>query len=67
MHIFAERLREILEVNKMTQIQLAKNINMSQVVVNDYCSGRRLPSLKVLVLICKALDESADYLLGLTD
>lgn len=40
---------------------------MSQSVINNYCTGKRDPTLDVLLLICKALDVSADYLLGVED
>ena len=49
----------------MSQNALAKNIGMSQSVVNNYCTGAREPSLDTLILICNALQESADYLLGI--
>lgn len=64
---FNERLRESLKINKMSQIELAKKINMSQGIVNNYCTGKREPSLDVLISICKVLDETADYLLGLEE
>ena len=63
--LFAQRLRKSLQINKVSQSELARRINKSQSVVNNYCSGEREPSLEVLVLICKALGESADYLLGI--
>lgn len=64
---FGLRLKETLKVNGMSQQELAKKINMSQSVVNNYCTGKREPTLDVLVSICKALNESADYLLGIDD
>lgn len=67
MKIFSERLKEVLKTNNMSQSELAKKINMSQDVVSCYCTGKRKPPIDVLVLICNALDESADYLLGLVD
>ena len=63
--LFAQRLRKSLQINKVSQSELARRINKSQSVVNNYCSGEREPSLEVLVLICKALGASADYLLGI--
>lgn len=63
--LFAQRLRKSLQINKVSQSELARRINKSQSVVNNYCSGKREPSLEVLVLICKVLSESADYLLGI--
>ncbi len=64
---FSSRLKETLKTNGMSQQELAKKINMSQSVVNNYCTGKREPTLDVLVSICKALNESADYLLGIDD
>jgi len=67
MNTFSQRLKESLKINNISQLELAKRIGMSQTVINNYCSGKRQPSLDVLILICKALDESSDYLLGLDD
>ena len=64
---FKERLNEALNENNLSQNALAQKISMSQGVVNNYCTGKREPSLEVLVSICKELNVSADYLLGLTD
>lgn len=67
MNKFSERLKQVLKENQMSQTALASKIGMSQGVVNNYCTGKREPSLDVLVLICKALNETADYLLGIED
>lgn len=65
MNKFKERLNRVLKENQMSQNALAKKIGMSQSVVNNYCTGVREPSLDALILICNALGESADYLLGI--
>lgn len=67
MNKFAERLRSILEYNNISQSSLARMIGLAQPTVNEYCNGKREPSFDILIKICKALDESADYLLGLED
>ena len=67
MNKFKERLNYILKTSDISQAELARMINMSKSVVNNYCTGKREPSLDVICLICKALDESSDYLLGLRD
>ena len=67
MNKFKERLNDALSENNISQNALAKKISMSQGVVNNYCTGKREPSLEVLIAICKELNVSADYLLGLTD
>ncbi len=67
MNKFKDRLNEALIENDISQNTLARKISMSQSVVNNYCTGKREPSLDVLISICKVLNISADYLLGLTD
>lgn len=67
MNKFSERLLECMQVSGITQSELAKRIGMSKSVVNEYCTGKKKPSIEVLVEICKALNESSDYLLGLVD
>ena len=64
---FKDRLNEALKENNLSQNALAQKISMSQGVVNNYCTGKREPSLDVLISICKELNVSADFLLGLTD
>ena len=53
MNKFCERLKESLQVNHLSQSELATKIGMSQSVVNNYCTGKREPTLDVLVSICK--------------
>ena len=48
-------------------LHLQKLLECLKVFVNNYCTGKREPTLDVLILICKALNESADYMLGLSD
>ena len=67
MNKFKDRLNEALADNSLSQTALARKISMSQGVVNNYCTGKREPSLDVLILICKELNISADSLLGITD
>ena len=64
---FKDRLNETLYRNRISQYALAKRLFMTQGVVNKYCTGKREPSLDVLIAICKELNVSADFLLGLTD
>lgn len=67
MNKFKYRLREVLAENGISQNALAKKLFMSQTIINNYCTGKREPSLDTLIAICKVLDVSADYLLGLAD
>lgn len=67
MNQFCVRLNEVLKDCNLSQNAFSKKIGMSQTVVNNYCTGKREPSLEVLVAMCKVLNVSADYLLGLRD
>ena len=67
MNQFKDRLNEALAENKLSHNAFAQKISMSQSIINNYCTGKREPSLNVLIIICKELNVSADYLLGLSD
>lgn len=54
------RLKECLKDLNISQSSLAREIKMSQSVVNNYCTGKREPSLDTLILICKTLKESSE-------
>jgi len=64
---FTKRFNEVLKTCGKTQVEIAKAINVVKQCVNDYKTGKSYPSLETLYLLCKFLDVSADYLLGLTD
>lgn len=64
---FTKRFNEVLKICGKTQTQIAKELNVSKQCVNDYKSGKTVPSIQTLYLLCKILDVSADYLLGITD
>ena len=64
---FQERFNEILKTCGKTQADIAKGIGVSQQGISEYKAGRSVPSLEKLCAICKYLDVSADYLLGLDD
>lgn len=65
--IFKERFNEALKYSTISQTDLAEKISVSKQCVSDYKSGKSVPSVETLYAICKVLDISADYLLGLTD
>lgn len=67
MNKFAERLTEELKVKEISQNKFAKVIQVNQQTVNRWCNGDREPNFDMLVTICKELDISADYLLGIED
>ena len=64
---FQERFNEVLKASGKSQVEIAAAINVSKQCVSDYKSGKSMPSLETLYLLCQFLDVSAEYLLGLSD
>ncbi len=64
---FQTRFNEALRYSDMKQTELAKAANVSKQCISDYKAGKSVPGIDTLVLLCRALDVSADYLLGLDD
>ena len=62
---FGERLRECRAEKGLTQAQLAARLSVTQSTVGKYERGALQPNLEMLVQLCKVLEVSADYLLGL--
>ena len=64
---FTKRFNEVLKTCGKTQVEIAKNINIQKQCITDYKQGKSYPALETLYALCKYLDVSADYLLGLSD
>lgn len=61
---FKLRLANALDLRNMTRSQLAGRLNVSRACVNNYLSGKSLPTLQRLAQMEKILDVSAIWLLG---
>lgn len=64
---FTDRFNEILAFSGIKQKDLAEACNLTRQTITDFKKGKAYPSLVTLFLICKKLDVSSDYLLGLSD
>ena len=64
---FFERFALELEGCGMTQSELAEKLNMDKSNITNWKQGKYVPSLETFYELCKILDVSADYLLGLKD
>lgn len=62
---FGQHLREIRVSKNLTQKQLADLINSTERGIQRYESGERKPNFDAILSLCKALNVSADELLGL--
>lgn len=64
---FYKRIREVRLDNNLSQLQLAALCNVQQSCVSKWERGSTLPDAETLCVICKKLNVTADYLLGLSD
>ena len=62
-----QRLKKVLNDRGMMQKELAEKIGANEMTVSRYIHGGRIFSVPILIEICKALNVSADYLLGLNE
>ena len=58
------RLREIREAKGMSQIEAAKQLNVSRQSYNFYENGKRDPDTQTLQRMAEFFNVSVDYLLG---
>ena len=64
---FNIKLKELRKEKHLTQKQLAQMLDISESCYGGYEQGYREPDFKTLIKICKALDVTSDYLLGLEE
>lgn len=64
---YTERLKWIRDCKNITQKEIADYLGIKQQQYARYEKGVNVMPITHLPLICKFLDVSADYILGLTD
>lgn len=67
METLGKRIKYLREKSKISQIDFAKKIGVSNAVLSRYESGDRKPDYDTLQLIADFFEVSTDYLLGRTD
>ena len=63
---FKERFREITP-NREVRAELAKQLGCTPAAINQYRSGKILPSVKNLIRIADLYNVSIDWILGRSD
>lgn len=61
--LFADRLIQERTRRKLTQLELAHKIGVSQGLISQYEKGTNLPSLEIFIKLTRALECSPDTLL----
>ena len=51
--IFARNLRNYLDLNHMTQVELAKRLNVGTTSVYNWCSGIKIPRMDKVDKMCQ--------------
>lgn len=67
MEATVKRIRELMREQHCSQKRLAEELQVSYSSLNNYLTGRRWLSLNLIREVCRCLNTSADYLLGLSD
>lgn len=62
---FAKRLAQVRDLVGLSQKELATLVGMEPSMISHFEGGKREPSLENFIRIAKALNVSADMLLGL--
>jgi transcriptional regulator with XRE-family HTH domain len=60
-----DRLKYALEIRNMKQCDFAKKIGLTEVTMSRYINGTRKPKADTIVIICRTLGISSDWLLGM--
>ena len=61
---FAKKFKELRKDRDLSQVEVAKQLNISRSTVGKYETGDRLPDLNMFVKIADLFDVTADELLG---
>lgn len=64
---FSEKLNEIMNAQKIYPTELSKKSGVDRKLIYSYLNGVNAPSTNNLRRLAKALNVSADYLLGLSE
>ena len=61
------RIRELREEKKMSQLRLGMELGVTQETVSAYETGRHYPSVKSLLIMSALFHASLDYIMGIAE
>ena len=62
--ILTERLSYLMKIEKLSQSELARKIDISQSAVCNWLNGKKEPSIESLWRLADYFDVTVDYLIG---
>lgn len=65
--MIGDRIRALRQAQDLSQAKLAAVVNITETSINNYETGRRNPSPKILLQLARVFGVSSEYLLGFTD
>ena len=63
--MFNERLKLLRTANKLSQVELANKLGVKKQTISNWENDNILPSVEMLIKICKFFNVSSDYMLGI--
>ncbi|MBQ8342476.1 MAG: helix-turn-helix transcriptional regulator [Clostridia bacterium] len=64
---FKERLRELRTEHNLSQLDIAKMLNMSKMAISHWEKGNSEPCIEQLKILARFFNVSIDYLVGFSD
>lgn len=64
---FSERLISLRQSHGITQRQLAIEVGVSEIAIQNYENSRRKPAFDILIALADFFGVSLDYLVGRSD
>ena len=62
--LVAQRIKDLMKSEKLTQMQLAHAIEVGQSSISDWLNSKSEPSIENLWKLADFFDVSVDYLIG---
>lgn len=60
---FGKRLKAVIKRRGLTQREVSKSLNLTEAAISQMCHGMYFPALDTIVLMCKLLNVSMDFLI----
>ncbi len=61
---FKDRLKELRISRNLSQMQLAKKLNISQSAIAKWELGKTEPTASAIIMLAEFFNETTDYILG---